>query len=414
MVLEKEIEFLIKFFNKLHIQSSVVGMNELKNGKYSFDVGIREILGIEESFCDAIYPKISVAENRCVYTYTDRFSCTYTFFSLENGEVGKNKIMFIGPYLQANFSEDEIRRKLLDMGVGDKVVSICLDYYFSLEKLDSSSRLFMTVETLCDMLWGEGNYTFHTESENFEQMSELTVYEGIPKKDADNIPDERFIETRYEYENEMMKAIESGQAYKRRLITKIAGASIENRSPDFIRNMKNYSIIMNTLARKSAEFGGVHPIHLDSVSRSFALKIENASSINAVVELMNDMFTTYCSLVKKHSLRGYAPPVQKAITYINAEISSPNRLCDIAERLGLSSGYLSDLFKKQTGTTLTDFVNNRKIDYSAHLLTTTNKQVQDIAVLVGIVDVQYFSKLFKKIKGETPLTYRKRRIAKTN
>ena len=414
MVLEKEIEFLIKFFNKLHIQSSVVGMNELKNGKYSFDVGIREILGIEESFCDAIYPKISVAENRCVYTYTDRFSCTYTFFLLENGEVGKNKIMFIGPYLQANFSEDEIRRKLLDMGVGDKVVSICLDYYFSLEKLDSSSRLFMTVETLCDMLWGEGNYTFHTESENFEQMSELTVYEGIPKKDADNIPDERFIETRYEYENEMMKAIESGQAYKRRLITKIAGASIESRSPDFIRNMKNYSIIMNTLARKSAEFGGVHPIHLDSVSRSFALKIENASSINAVVELMNDMFTTYCSLVKKHSLRGYAPPVQKAITYINAEISSPNRLCDIAERLGLSSGYLSDLFKKQTGTTLTDFVNNRKIDYSAHLLTTTNKQVQDIAVLVGIVDVQYFSKLFKKIKGETPLTYRKRRIAKTN
>ena len=125
------------------------------------------------------------------------------------------------------------------------------------------------------------------------------------------------------------------------------------------------------------------------------------------------MFVTYCNLVKRYSVKGYSEPIKEAVTLISSNISSPLRLSDIAEKLKLSPSYLSDLFKRETGVTVTEYVNRKKIDYSAHLLTTTGEQVQDIAALTGIVDVQYFSKLFKKIKGETPLEYRKKRIAKS-
>lgn len=412
MILDKEIKFLLKLFDKLRIESRILGLKEVERGECSFNMGIRDILNISESFYDAFYTKLSAAEERCVYTYTDRFFCTYTYFRISDTAGASDRVMLIGPYLQQSFSEDEVRNNLFNINLGESTVRTCLDYYFSLERLDSSSRLFMAVETLCDMMWGEGSYSFHTESDDFLRESEISLYDVTGRTESGAVPRERLIELRYEYENEMMKAIESGQAHKRRLINKFTDVSLESRSPDYMRNLRNYAIIMNTLGRKSAEFGGVHPIHLDSVSRGFAMKIEGTASINAVLELMNDMFSTYCSLVKKYSLRGYAPPVQKAITYINAEISAQHRLCDIAQRLGLSSGYLSDLFRKETGITLTEFVNRRKIDYSANLLTNTNKQVQDIAALVGIVDVQYFSKLFKRIKGETPLTYRKRRMAR--
>jgi hypothetical protein len=56
---------------------------------------------------------------------------------------------------------------------------------------------------------------------------------------------------------------------------------------------------MNTLLRKAAEQGGVHPIHLDELSRQFALKIEAFSMLAEGQKLMDEMFVAYCQLVKK-------------------------------------------------------------------------------------------------------------------
>ena len=79
---------------------------------------------------------------------------------------------------------------------------------------------------------------------------------------------------------------------------------------------------------------------------------------------------------------------------------------DIAEALALERSYFSSLFKKETGQTLTDYVNHRRIDYACHLLTTTRLQIQTVAQHCGIVDVQYFSKIFKRLTGKTPKAYR--------
>ena len=75
----------------------------------------------------------------------------------------------------------------------------------------------------------------------------------------------------------------------------------------------------------------------------------------------------------------------------------------------ISASYLSNIFKKETDKTVTEYVNGKRMDYAAHLLATTKQQIQSIAQICGIVDVQYFSKLFKKVKGMTPKEYRKAR-----
>ena len=48
---------------------------------------------------------------------------------------------------------------------------------------------------------------------------------------------------------------------------------LEMRGSSPLRSAKNYSIIMNTLLRKAAENGGVHPVYLDRVSSEFAIKM---------------------------------------------------------------------------------------------------------------------------------------------
>jgi YesN/AraC family two-component response regulator len=208
-------------------------------------------------------------------------------------------------------------------------------------------------------------------------------------------------------ENELMEAVAKGQIHKADLLfSGFSTFSMEQRVSDPVRNIKNYCIIMNTLLRKAAEKGNVHPVHIDSTSSEFALKIEQLHSMDMAASLMTKMAQTYCRLVRQHAIKGYSPPVQKTVVYIDAHLSDNLTLSTLADTLSISSSYLSTLFKKETGQTLTAYINTRRIRQAKHLLETTKLQIQTVAQHCGIMDVQYFSKLFKNMVGVSPKRYR--------
>lgn len=163
---------------------------------------------------------------------------------------------------------------------------------------------------------------------------------------------------------------------------------------------------MNTLLRKAAERGGVHPVYLDSASSTFAKQIEQLPRVEDASILMPEMFRTYCQLVRKHSMKDYSPLVQKAVACIEADLAGNLSLKTLSSALNISGSYLSTIFKKETGRTLTDYINRRRIEQAKHLLETTHLQVQTIAQHCGIMDVHYFSKVFKKLTSQTPKQYR--------
>ena len=72
----------------------------------------------------------------------------------------------------------------------------------------------------------------------------------------------------------------------------------------------------------------------------------------------------------------------------------------------MNSSYLSTLFHKEVGCTLTEYINRQRIERSIHLLQLTAKSVQEISSDCGFQDVKYFIKLFKKHTGFTPNRYR--------
>lgn len=114
-----------------------------------------------------------------------------------------------------------------------------------------------------------------------------------------------------------------------------------------MRNTKNYAIIMNTLLRKAAEAGGVHPLYLNDVSSANALKIEAMPALGETPTLMRDIFRSYCRLVRKHSMKEYSRVVQKTIILIDSDLSADLSLKSLATNQGISPGYLSTVFKKK-------------------------------------------------------------------
>ena len=143
------------------------------------------------------------------------------------------------------------------------------------------------------------------------------------------------------------------------------------------------------------------------MSSDFAKRIENITSVDAVNDLFADMVMSYCRLVRKYTARHYSPQVERAVLLIETDLSQDLTLRSISEQLNISEGYLSSLFRRETGKTVTGYVSEKRAEYAAGLLRESSLQVQTIAQYCGIPDVNYFSKIFKRCYGVTPREYRR-------
>ena len=74
----------------------------------------------------------------------------------------------------------------------------------------------------------------------------------------------------------------------------------------------------------------------------------------------------------------------------------------------LNPVYCGALFSQETGQTILQYTNRLRITKAKELLHFTNDSVSEIAAEVGIEDLYYFSRLFKKLVGMSPSEYRKR------
>lgn len=105
-------------------------------------------------------------------------------------------------------------------------------------------------------------------------------------------------------------------------------------------------------------------------------------------------------------------PVSLAIQYIRQNLSYSLTRTEIAEAVFLNPDYLSRLFRKQKGISLNDFIIREKITLACSLLEQTRIPISLVASKAGYTNFSYFSQLFKRVTGMTPLEYRKRRHEK--
>ncbi|MFD2670885.1 response regulator [Marinicrinis sediminis] len=94
---------------------------------------------------------------------------------------------------------------------------------------------------------------------------------------------------------------------------------------------------------------------------------------------------------------------------LDQEYDQPFELEKLAETIGMSSSYISRLFKNETGATITDYLIQLRIAKAKQFLTDhPNLRNYEIAQFVGYGDAVYFNKLFKKMVGMTPKEYKEK------
>lgn len=135
--------------------------------------------------------------------------------------------------------------------------------------------------------------------------------------------------------------------------------------------------------------------------------IQNTMS---VMQLQYELCQVLCRLLNQRQASQMVKlhkPVREAQKYLKKHYSEKIVLEDLVELVDLNPVYFSVIFKKETGTTITDYLIQLRIEAAKEMLRDTNDTIAAISENIGYKDTKYFSQLFQKIVGVKPSQYRK-------
>jgi YesN/AraC family two-component response regulator len=177
-------------------------------------------------------------------------------------------------------------------------------------------------------------------------------------------------------------------------------------SDNILQNLKYHFAITAALIARYCIEGGMEHEAAYSLSDLYIQKADKCSSIAQISKLHAIMSADYAQRMKNiRKMKLCSKQVVKCIDYIYDNLHKRILVSDLADYVKLNPSYLSKLFKQETGATITEYIQSRKIETAQNLLKYTDYQPSYVATILAFPSQSYFIDVFKKRVGMTPRQY---------
>ncbi len=333
------------------------------------------------------------AAKDCMYDLEEPMGTRFTAFE------SHGKWVLLGPYVETKWSDHGARLLLAKINASEAVLPMYKAYRCKLpivtqelavktafvvaENLDSLRR---TVETL--HLEPDGKGPVLAFSERFTNAKEVTH--------------------RYQLEDRFIEAMSRGDGGEAHRVWRQMGKVTSDIRflSDSIQDQLVGAAIVRTLIRIGAKLGGLSPVLIDSVSQEYAQRMKHSRSKAEMERLISEMIGRLCDEVWEGHQSGWSPMVQRAVEYMELNLSRPVTTEEIALAAGEKKRNFVSRFFQETGMTIKEYLAKKRCAIAVQLLANSEASVQEIAAYVGYLDNNYFSKVFKANVGMSPQSYR--------
>ena len=282
------------------------------------------------------------------------FELQFALFRIPDEE---NAVFMIGPWATAERSEKS--RSWARRHIGEKGDDAVQSYYNGVRIL-SGSGFQASIVAVVSMMFPKEEFHLDQQKE-FLPFHFTTDLRYFTEPEFQREIPIQMLEQRYANENVIWDAVACGNTEAAlKACQQMARFTYGGRFFGSLYQTKIMLTVMNTLLRKAIERSNIHPYYIDEISSRYALMIENMVDEESW-PLVQTMVKEYCAYVRRYSLQQYSPLVQKVINTINLNLSDQLSPKSLAAMYYISPSYLSSLFKQDTGTTLTDFINTQRI-----------------------------------------------------
>lgn len=180
-------------------------------------------------------------------------------------------------------------------------------------------------------------------------------------------------------------------------------------SNDFLRNMRYHFVVSAALLTRFCTEKGLERELAYTLSDIYINRMDNAPSAEKIIVIHNEMLmdlTKRMSEIPKKNV--YSLYVIKAMEYICRHRTQRLTVQMLADELKINRSYLSSIFKKETGVSVSGYIRTEKIGAAANMLRFSEYSCSEIAEYFGFASQSHFIDIFRRETGLTPKEYRKR------
>lgn len=236
------------------------------------------------------------------------------------------------------------------------------------------------------------------------------------KKELTSFDKRNIIEESHELRDRLLHAIECGDMetvnqYTSTIAYVIGDDSMGllKRNPgNKLRSYKNIMLSHNTLYGYFAGKGGLSAVQSHYMTEKYAILIEHSETTSRLEQIHFNMLTDYTDPTIRFDTNENTTIVVKAENYITINFAEEISIADMALKMHVHPSHLMRSFKKEKGMTISHFRNQRRIREAKQLLKYSNLSMTEIAFIIGFTSPQYFSRVFKREEGMTPIDFKRK------
>ncbi len=213
----------------------------------------------------------------------------------------------------------------------------------------------------------------------------------------------------YDREMAFYQSIQTGNVEEaRRLFMPINSEGLGILSHDKLRNLKYHLVITVAFITRYCIEGGLEMEEAYNLSDIYIQRIDNCVSEEEIHGIHKELVEEYVQrmrrLVKKMR---FSKPVTQCIDYIYDNLHTKIQLEQLADLTGFSPSYLSRLFHREVGITLTRYIIEKRVDAAKNMLAFSELTNTEITNYLCFSSESHFIEVFKKYTQMTPGEYRK-------
>lgn len=180
-----------------------------------------------------------------------------------------------------------------------------------------------------------------------------------------------------------------------------------------LRNAMYHFVAMTTMITRVCISHGLEQEVAYKMSDTYISRADKMLTPQQVRECQSEMMMGFA---KTMAIRQKGPvhsvQIVKCMDYIGQHLHEKISMDDLANYVNLNETYLSKLFRKETGLSVSEYIRDKKVEEAMGLLRFSEKSSIEIATDLGFSSHSYFISVFKKVTGETPKDYRNRMFRK--
>lgn len=211
--------------------------------------------------------------------------------------------------------------------------------------------------------------------------------------------DEELLQYQYIQEGNMASVEESMRLFRSGITGKL--------SEDPVRNFKYLFVASMTLVTRFCIEGGMEAETAYNLSDLYIQQADGCTSVPEIqafhTKMVTDLTERMAAIRKKPT---YSKPVILCMDYIYSNLHMTITVAELAEQVKLTPNYLSALFKKETGSSLSDYIRNKRVEAAESMLKYSEYTYIEISNYLAFSSHSHFAKVFKERTGYTPKEYR--------